>query len=267
MRTAPSSGGSSAPGAPAHRHAPLQLARQRAEILERPVLLRAAGERMDHGEVLALHVAADARDSIARAIGDRAHLLAGRNRWRATPQPSGGSAGKKREWKLEARGPTRETRAGSRRTTTRWSRIRAVLPAGARAAPSRPADRAPWMRWSARDPRIAPAAHSARRPKPPGIRLRRHSSAGSETMKSPMAPGRITSLRTSVPVSQKQKCPGFDLSTEDPLRPHCNQFETKEINIEEKGRWRSQKRLTKNRCEGILGEVPRGLRNSKPPET
>jgi hypothetical protein len=59
----------------------------------------------------------------------------------------------------------------------------------------------------------------------------------------------------------------FDLSTEDAPGIPCNQLETKEINVEEKGGGDHKKGLTKNQCEGILGEVPRGLRNSKPPET
>jgi hypothetical protein len=60
---------------------------------------------------------------------------------------------------------------------------------------------------------------------------------------------------------------GFDLFTEDAPRIHCNQLETKEINIEEKGAGNHKRGLTKNRGEGIVGVVPRGLRNSKPPET
>jgi hypothetical protein len=59
----------------------------------------------------------------------------------------------------------------------------------------------------------------------------------------------------------------FDLSTEDALRITGNQLKIKEINVEEKGGGDHKKGLTKNHCEGILREVPRGLRNSKPPET
>jgi hypothetical protein len=53
----------------------------------------------------------------------------------------------------------------------------------------------------------------------------------------------------------------------DALQLHCNRFETKEINVEEKWAGNHKRSLTKNRGEGIVREVPRGLRNSKPPET
>ena len=41
----------------------------------------------------------------------------------------------------------------------------------------------------------------------------------------------------------------------------------KEINVEEKGGGKPKKAVTKSRCKAIVREVPRGLRNSKPPET
>src|ERR1035437_5845917 len=62
------------PGAPPHGHHTLQLFRQRAKLFERPVLARAAGERMDRRVVLALHRTLDARDAVAAASGEAAQL-------------------------------------------------------------------------------------------------------------------------------------------------------------------------------------------------
>jgi hypothetical protein len=44
-------------------------------------------------------------------------------------------------------------------------------------------------------------------------------------------------------------------------------LERQEINIEEKASKDEKFQLTKNANAGIVGKVPRGLRNSKPPET
>jgi hypothetical protein len=44
-------------------------------------------------------------------------------------------------------------------------------------------------------------------------------------------------------------------------------MEILEINTEEKSRNQGNLQLTKNANAGIVGKVPRGLRNSKPPET
>jgi hypothetical protein len=47
----------------------------------------------------------------------------------------------------------------------------------------------------------------------------------------------------------------------------CNQLETKQINTEEIVPRNTRKPLTKKGVGIILKEVPRGLRNSKSPET
>jgi predicted carbohydrate-binding protein with CBM5 and CBM33 domain len=59
----------------------------------------------------------------------------------------------------------------------------------------------------------------------------------------------------------------FVLSTADALTYSCNHLETKHIYFVEKVRFDPQKALTKKGLRSIVKKVPRGLRNSKPPET
>jgi hypothetical protein len=53
----------------------------------------------------------------------------------------------------------------------------------------------------------------------------------------------------------------------DALFQACNHLETNQINVEEIMLLSSRKALTGKRVRGIVKKVPRGLRNSEPPET
>jgi hypothetical protein len=57
------------------------------------------------------------------------------------------------------------------------------------------------------------------------------------------------------------------LSTRNSTPVWCNHLETKQINAEEKVLGGAQNPLTEKGLRIIVKKVPRGLRNSKPPET
>jgi hypothetical protein len=57
------------------------------------------------------------------------------------------------------------------------------------------------------------------------------------------------------------------LSTANAPANPCNRFETSQINIEEISVPWHIKALTEKGVRSIVKKVPRGLRNSKPPET
>src|SRR5207302_9762160 len=60
---------------PMHRHRSLQTRGKRTELLERPVLTRAAREGMNDGEILPREIAANPRDTIRGAGRDCPRLL------------------------------------------------------------------------------------------------------------------------------------------------------------------------------------------------
>jgi hypothetical protein len=59
----------------------------------------------------------------------------------------------------------------------------------------------------------------------------------------------------------------FVLSTENAPECRCNQLETNQINPEEIVLLDTRKALTEKGVGSIVEKVPRGLRNSKSPET
>src|SRR5437764_14339735 len=61
--------------APMHRHRSLQTRGKRTELLERPVLTRAAREGMNHREVLPRDIAANPRDPVRIARRNGPSLL------------------------------------------------------------------------------------------------------------------------------------------------------------------------------------------------
>ena len=206
MRTRPASGGSSAPGAPADRHDALQPRGERAEFLERPVLLRAARERMNDSEVLPLGLAVECAgcrpDAHGAMVRDLVQVEVGGVNRAVLRQ-----RGEESERKSARR--RRETPRDSPRTRTRSSRSRAVRPSAAAGIRSRRPGRARSTRSPAPGPRNGPVGRSPPRSRLPGSRLFRHSSAGSETIKSPIAPGRMISLRTPLSIAKQLRRGAF----------------------------------------------------------
>ena len=215
MRTAPSSGGSSGP---AHQWTGMvrsRLAASSRNFSSGQFFLRAAGERMDHGEFSSRRIAraGNPRNAIARARARWCAPGRDRNRWRAcrrlraaVPERNGTAA--------RAGSPARGNPAGWRHTRRRWNRNRATRRAGAAGGSVTPSRSSPVDANGARavgEPHQRDVGEE--RPRLPGNRPRRHSMAGRETMKSPMAPGRMISLRNLRSSIAKTEYQAIGLST------------------------------------------------------